>query len=119
MSRAECGTIPILESIVSARSFAMPLTVDTRDALDLKNLAIPASMPVLKIDAEDYTDWDGDPALRITVLLDDSTDVEKITGAEVSNFKLAIHDNLLKNGITLFPYIFFATPSELAETDED
>ena len=76
-------------------------------------------MRVLKIDAEDYTDWDCDPALRISVLLDDSTDIDKITGAEVGDFKLAIHDNLLKYGITLFPYVFLAKPSELAETDED
>ena len=97
----------------------MILSVDTRDALDLKSLHIPASLRVLKIDAEDYTDSIGDPALRISVLLDDSTEIEKITGEEVSDFKLAIHDNLLKNGITLFPYIFFAKPSELAETDEE
>lgn len=97
----------------------MPLTVDTRDALDLWNLTIPASMRVLKIDAEDYTDWTGDPALRISVLLDEATEIEKITGEDVGNFKLAIHDNLLKNGITLFPYIFLAKPSDLVETDEE
>jgi hypothetical protein len=97
----------------------MPLTVDIRDALELKNLPIPASMRILKIDAEDYTDWEGDPALRISVLLDESTEIEKVTGEEVGYFKRAIFDNLLKNGINLFPYIFFAKPSELSETDEE
>jgi hypothetical protein len=105
--------------LVFSTESRMPLTVDTRDALDLKNLPVPAGMRILKIDAEDYTDWDGDPALRISVLIDDATEVEKVTGDEVGDFKDAIHQNLLKNGIALFPYIFFAKPSELAETDED
>jgi hypothetical protein len=34
----------------------MPLTIDIHDALDVKNLDIPASLHVLRIDAEDYTD---------------------------------------------------------------
>lgn len=97
----------------------MALTVDVRDALDPKNLPIPGSMRVLKIDAEDYTDWTGDPALRITVLLDESTDIEKITGEDVGNLKGAIHDILLQNGIHLFPYTFLAKPSDLIDTDDE
>ena len=95
----------------------MPLTVDIHDALDLKKLPVPPAMHILKIEAEDYTDWDGDPALRVNVLLDEATKVEKITG--LGKFKLAVYDNLLKYGINLFPYFRFAKPSELAETDED
>jgi hypothetical protein len=77
--------------------------VDTGDALDLEKLPVPEGMRILKIEAEDYTDWDGDPALRISVLLDESTDVKKVSGAAVSGFQLVIHDNLQKYGITLFP----------------
>ena len=97
----------------------MPLSIDTRDALDVNKLSIPPSLHVLKIDAEDYTDWTGDPALRISVLLDESTEIEKVTGKDVGDFKGAIHDNLLKHGITLFPYIFLAKPSDLVEVDEE
>src|SRR4051794_4275825 len=97
----------------------MPLSVDIHDALELKNLPVPPAMRILKIDAEDYSDWDGDPALRISVLLDESTDVAKVTGDEVGDFKRAVHDNLIGQGIDLFPYIFFSKPSELAEEDED
>ena len=97
----------------------MPISVDTRDALDLKKLPIPAGMQILKIEAEDYEDWSGDPALRISVLLDESSEIEKVTGKAIGDFKMAIHDNLLAMGITLFPYFTFAKPSELAETDED
>ncbi len=95
----------------------MPLTVDIRDALDLDKLPVPPGMHILKIEAEDYTDWDGDPALRISVLLDESTDVKKVRG--VTKFEIAIHDKLQKYGISLFPYFSYAKPSELAETDEE
>ena len=97
----------------------MSVSVDALEVLDLKNLPLPPGLHVLRIDAEDYTDWDGDPALRISILLDESTEVEKLSGAAVGDFKDAIHQNLLKHGISLFPYIFFAKPSELAETDEE
>jgi hypothetical protein len=97
----------------------MPLSVDTRGAFDLMNLPIPPGMRILKIEAEDYTDWTGDPALRVNVLLDESTDIERITGAQVGAFTDAIFDNLLERGIKLFPYVFFAKPSELADADEE
>jgi hypothetical protein len=88
---------------------SMPLTVDIRDALDLKKLNVPVSLHVLKVDAEDNTDSTGEPALRVTVLLDESTDIENVPGDDIGDFKLAILDSLLKNGITLFPYFFFAS----------
>ena len=97
----------------------MPVSVDAREALDLKNLPLPAGLHVLRIDAEDYTDWDGDPALRISILLDESTDVEKLSGAAVGDFEQAIQANLRKHGVVLFPHFFYAKPSELAETGED
>ena len=90
-----------------------------RKALNLKKLPPPINMRVLRLDGEDYTTWDGDPALRISVLLDESTEVEKVTGEEIGNFERAIRENLHNNGISLFPYIFYAKPSELAETDEE
>lgn len=97
----------------------MPLTVDIRDALDPNKLPVPPAMRILKIDVEDYTNWQGEPALLISVLLDESTDVEKIGGAAISKFEMAVHDNLQNQGIKLYPYFSFAKPSELAETDED
>ncbi len=57
--------------------------------------------------------------MRISVLLDESTEVEKIKGGEISAFKRAVHDNLQNLGIKLYPYFTFAKPSELADTDED
>jgi hypothetical protein len=96
----------------------MPLSVDIGDALDPKNLTLPAGIKVLKIDVADYTDWTGDAALRVDVLLDESTDVENLSGRAIIDFKNVIFDGLQKQGIDLFPYIFLAKPSELANDEE-
>ena len=97
----------------------MAISVDTREALDLKNLFLPPGIRVVNIEAEDFTDWTGDASLRVNVTLDESVEVEKLTGKAIGDFKSGIRDNLIKHGINLFAYIFLAKPSELAETDEE
>jgi hypothetical protein len=97
----------------------MPVAEEVRQALDLKSLSLPPSIPVNRVEVENYTDWDGDAALRVLVVLDESVDPETINGNAVADLKRSIHDSLRKHGITLFPYIFFAKPSELAETDDE
>ncbi|MEX0716923.1 MAG: hypothetical protein WD066_10060 [Planctomycetaceae bacterium] len=91
----------------------------TREALDLRKLKLPASLPVVRIEAEDYTDWTGDDALRIQVVLDESVDVYHVNGKDVGDLKRAIHDSLIARGITLFPYIWLVKQSELDEADDD
>ncbi len=91
----------------------------TRKALDIKNLLLPPGLPITRVEVEDYTDSTGEPSLRVLVVLDESVDVERVTGEAVGDLKMAISDSLIKHGVTLFPYIFLAKPSELAETDED
>ena len=97
----------------------MPVSAATKKALNLKKLKLPPSIPVLRVEVEDYTDWDGDPALKVLVVLDESVDPEKVDGNAVNELKVAIRNSLRKHGVTLFPYIFFAKPSELAETDDE
>jgi hypothetical protein len=99
----------------------MSVIEKTRKALDLKKLRkqLPPSLPVTDLKAEDYTDWTGEASLRVLVVLDESVDVENVTGEAVSDLKFAIRESLRKHGITVFPYIFLAKPSELAETDEE
>src|SRR5262245_20585887 len=95
------------------RRAAMPVAEQARRALNLKSLSLPASLPVLRVDAEDYTDWEGEPALRVQVVLDESVDPEHVSGEDVGELKFAIREALRKHGVTLFPYIFLATQSEL------
>lgn len=87
----------------------------TRDALDLRTLKLPPSPPVVEVSAEDYTDSTGEPALRVQVILDESTDIYSIKGDHVSELKFAIGDSLRRHGVMLFPYIFLAKRSELLE----
>jgi hypothetical protein len=99
----------------------MPADQRVREALDIKSLSLtlPPSIPVIRLESEDYTDSTGEPSLRVLVVLDESLDVEKVSGAAVGKLKSAIRDSLRKHGVTVFPYIFLAKPSELAETDEE
>jgi hypothetical protein len=98
----------------------MPVDTNTRAALQRKNLDLPAKPRVLAIEAEDYVDWTGEAALRVWVVIDeDTTDEELRNGKAIIQLKNAIHDSLLKKGITLYPYVFLTKPSERSATDEE
>lgn len=95
------------------------VTRKAREALDVKNLPTLPGLTVTRLDAEDYTDSTGEPSLRVWVILDESVEVEKISGAAVGNLKSAIRKNLREHGISVFPYIFLAKQSELEDTNEE
>ena len=98
----------------------MQATIDVGDALDLKNLPDAPGFKVLKVTASPYENWDHEESLRVDVVIDDSVDFhDKDLGKKASNLKSAIRENLRQRGISLFAYIYLATPSELAETDEE
>jgi hypothetical protein len=97
----------------------MPVDEKTLEALDLNRLRLPASPQVTRLEAEHYTDSSGEPALRILVVLDESTDIDHLSGADVGELKFAIRESLREHGITGFPYIFLAKDSELKEPDEE
>lgn len=96
----------------------MPVDAETRKALDVKSLSFPPGLSVTRLDADNYTDSTGEPSLRVLVVLDESVEIEKVSGEAVSDLKFAIRENLRKHGITMFPYIFLAKPSELADNEE-
>jgi hypothetical protein len=98
----------------------MAVDAKTRAALRRKNLKLPPKPRVLAIEAEDYVDWTGDEALRILVVIDENTTDEELrNGKAILQLKRTIHDSLLNQGITLFPYIFLSKPSERLVTDEE
>lgn len=96
----------------------MTLHEKTLEALDLKGLSLPPSPRVVSVEAEDYTDSSGEPALRVLVTLDEAADIENLSGEAIGKLKSAIRDSLRRHGVTVFPYIFLAKPSELAEADD-
>lgn len=91
----------------------------TLEALDLKSLSLPPTPPVLAVEVDDYTDSSGEPALRVLVTLKEDADVENLKGEAVSELKSTIRKSLRSHGVSLFPYIFLAKPSELAEADDE
>jgi len=91
----------------------MSVIDDTRTALKLEALDLPASLGVRRLDVEEYTAADGEPALRILVVIDEAVDPEHVNGRDVSLMKSAIRESLRRSGIALFPYVFIAKQSEL------
>jgi hypothetical protein len=90
----------------------MTVLQKARRALDLKKLRLPKSPPVEAIEVEDYTDWSGNDALRVWVILEEDTNVENVSGNDVIQLKEILHDRLIAQGISLFPYVHFVKASE-------
>ena len=97
----------------------MPVNANTIAALDLNRLHLPASPPVTRLEAEDYTDSTGEPSLRILVILDEGTDINHVSGDDVGELKSVIRESLRIHGVTTFPYIFLAKPSELQDDNDE
>ncbi len=97
----------------------MPVAQAIHEALDLGRLNLPASPKVIELIPENYTDMDGEASLRITVVIDEATDLDRIDGSNVGLLKAEIHRSLQQHSIELFPYIFIAKPSELATEEQD
>jgi hypothetical protein len=91
------------------------------DALRLNDLKpkLPRNPRVVDIRVEDYVDTDGEDALRVTVILDERVNPEKVSGQDITDLTRAIHDRIRELGVELWPYIFFAKQSELDEDDEE
>jgi len=79
-----------------------------RQALQHDTLPLPLSPPVCHIEPEPYVDSLGDDALKIWVVLADSTRDEQITAAATGAIENAIANRLNELGVDLFPYLFFA-----------
>jgi len=97
----------------------MPVDQKIREALRLEKLKLPRAIPVVDVRVEDYVDTSGEDALRISVILDEQLEVEKVTGRDVSDLKTAIRNQIRGLGVDLWPYIFLAKQSELDEDDDD
>lgn len=97
----------------------MPVTEVLREALDLQKLNFPESPKVIELITENYTDMDGEASLRITAVIDEDTDLDRIDGKNIGLLKAEIHRSLQKHGIELFPYTFIAKPSELTTEEQD
>jgi hypothetical protein len=97
----------------------MAVNEKTIEPLEWKSLALPAEIPILDVKTEEYTDWTGDSALRVTVFVDEALDPAKISGEAVGELKHALREGLRKRGSTLFAYIRLVKRSELEEASRE
>ena len=97
------------------------MVVDERvmRALDLKTLKPPPAIPIVRLWAEDYTNWQGEDALMVHAILAEDLDVDQVKGRDVGLTKMAIHDSLQSQGITVFPYIRMYKASEVEDDSEE
>lgn len=96
----------------------MAVTAEMMEALDLSKLHLPASPPVIQLIPEDDEGTDGEPALRITAVIEESTDLDQLSGHDIGEMKFVIRESLRRHGISLFPYIIIVKPSDLLDDDE-
>ncbi len=99
----------------------MAIDQKIQDILKLSELQskLPRDPKVVDIRVEDDVDTDGEDALRVTVILDEAVDPEKFRGEDIISLKSAIRQQLRDQGVTLWPYIWLATQSELDEVDDE
>lgn len=91
-----------------------------QDALKPSKLRskLPRSPKVTDIRVEDYVDTDGEDALRVTVIIDEDVDVEKVGGHDIGDLKSAVRQRIRELGVELWPYVQIAKQSELDEEAE-
>ena len=72
------------------------------DVLNLSELKseLPRDPKLVDIRVEDYVDTDGEDALRVWGILDESVEVENLRGEDVSAFKSAIRKRIRDQGVT-------------------
>jgi hypothetical protein len=92
-----------------------------RDVLKLSKLRskLPRDPKVVDIRVEEYVDTDGEDALRVTIILDEGVEVEKLRGEDISALESAIRERIRDQTMELWPYIWFAKQSELDEDDDE
>jgi hypothetical protein len=97
----------------------MPVDQKIQDALKLSKLRskLPRNPRVVDFRVEDYVDSDGEDALRVTVILDESVNVEKFRGEDIIALKTAVRHRIREFGVELWPYIRLAKQSEIDAPD--
>jgi hypothetical protein len=92
-----------------------------QDALKLSKMRskLPRDPKVVDIRVEDYVDTDGEDALRVTVVIDEDVDIEKVSGQDITDMKSAVRRRIRELGVELWAYIFVAKQSELDEDDDE
>ncbi|MCR4318134.1 MAG: hypothetical protein NUW37_17450 [Planctomycetes bacterium] len=95
----------------------MPVDGKTIEALNLEDIRdnLPSGIKVIGLWVQNYVDSTGDETIRVLIVIDERTNVYKISGKDVSDLKWAIREHLKEKGITQFIYFKIGKPSEVRE----
>jgi hypothetical protein len=94
-------------------------TAQLDELLAVPSLNLPARPRVERIDWYPFTDSIGDPALRITVVLDEQFGKGGPGWSQLKPIQEAIDRSLRNHGISDFPYIRFVTSEEFTAEKAD
>jgi hypothetical protein len=102
-------------------SVAVAVDQKIRDALKLSKLKtkLPKNPRVVDIRVEEYVDTSGEDALRVTVVLDENVEVEKLKAEDLTAMAREIRARVRDQGFELWPYVQFIKQSELDAENED
>jgi hypothetical protein len=93
-------------------SCAMSTDLRAVETLDLTQLELPPSLPITGMEVEEYVDWTGDEALRVTLIIDESVDAARTSGGDVIQLKSAVREAIRALGVREFVYIRLVKESE-------
>jgi hypothetical protein len=92
-----------------------------RDALNLSKLKtkLPRNPRVVDIRVEEYVDTSGEDALRVTVILDENVEAEKLKAEDLTAMARELRARVREQGFELWPYVQFVKQSELDAENEE
>jgi hypothetical protein len=73
---------------------------------------------LLEVRSEPTVDSGGKDAVRITLVVSDDA-VSMLSGDQLANLLVDVHDCFLNEGDERFPLIYFATPSDLDSIEDE
>ncbi len=97
----------------------MAMVHAAREALESARKSFPKAPRIQRLMVEDEIDMEGRDALRMIAVMPDDTRDDEIAGGHTLDLNWAIYQALQAKGISLFPYVFYATERELAEEAEE
>jgi hypothetical protein len=93
----------------------MAVDQSIREALDLETLDLPPEPRVVRLHVLEIVDWEEVPALEISIVIPDETDVEAIPPGAMGEVTDAIHNRVLEMGETRLPYMRVLTETHFEE----
>lgn len=85
---------------------------EIQGALAADTLNLPENPPVVDIEVEIFASPFDDEGLRVTVTIRDDTDLDSVTGRDVSLLKEEIRERIRTLGEQRFAHVFFRTQTE-------